>query len=218
MVDSNGSIAVASQAIRRESFDGRPMYQGTREALVTAGVVPTGAVFPGDRPGLRGPRFRDADGHTWKITQSQRRRGEFCVEWYLLPAEDERRRQAWRTAREEARKANCERQLEIASLKMSLKDEPNDAGQAREKFLGTVTWAVHRLSDALELMDADGRAEIERLIGSIVDAAHSATIYFDPSKRRAMQRRLTDLRAAQARADRGFQDMIGKTLSGETAE
>jgi hypothetical protein len=211
MGDSIGSIAAANQVVRGESFEGGPRFEGTRGALIAAGVAPPGAAFPGD-PGVRGPRFTGADGHIWKITRSPAR-GEFRVEWYLRPREAKRRHEA----RWEAHKAGQRRKHEIAGLKTLLQREPSSAAQVREKCLGDVKGAVDILSRAIEPMGADERDEIECLIGSILNAAHSATIFFDPSKRRGLQRRLAELQTAEARADRGFQDVLGKTLSGGSA-
>jgi len=44
-------------------------YWGSRRALIAAGVVPPGAPFPGDPPGVRGPRFTDTEGRVWQITR-----------------------------------------------------------------------------------------------------------------------------------------------------
>jgi hypothetical protein len=211
MGDSSGSIATASQVVRGESFEGGPRFEGTRDALIAAGIVPSGAAFPGD-PGVRGPRFVGEDGHAWKITRS-RTRGELRVEWYLRPTEVRRRHKA----RWEAHKAAQRRKHEIAGLKTLLQREPSSAAQVREKCLGDVECAVDILSRAIESMAADDRDEIECLIGSILNAARSATIFFDPSKRRGMHRRLTELQTVEARADIGFQNVLGKTLSNGSA-
>ena len=45
-----------------------PRYCGSRRALVGAGIVPPDAKFPGEAPGIRGPRFTDAEGRAWQIS------------------------------------------------------------------------------------------------------------------------------------------------------
>jgi hypothetical protein len=195
---------------------GGPGYMGTRRALINAGLVAPDAIFPGDRPGLRGPRFTHSDGRTWQITRNWRR-GLFHVRWYLRAGELKRRSEHyWNKCQ-----AQVARERELTLQLRELEVVPANAAEARDRLLSDVDWAVRIVegilrsdSSGIELDDS-ARGEIEVLLGSIRNIAYDATIRFDPSKRQSIERRVAELRAQDASVDIGFRGALEQILGGE---
>ncbi len=211
---------------------GGPRYCGSRGALITAGVVPLGTPFPGDPPGVRGPRFSDTEGRIWQITRllqiyeiqqverSKRaavRGSLFQVRWFLsthdLRKQSDRMLEQWRE--QESRKH------EIAGTRALLKSMPADREaacmtvvQEIESHLGS----IERLLKATDWrgisisMDAELRDEVKDLLDEVRCAVYESRIKFDPSARNNLQQRLTELRAEEAREDEGFQKTLGQIL------
>lgn len=206
------------QCVQDEERSG-PRYCGSRQALIRAGIVPLDAQFPGDSPAVRGPRFTDAEGRAWRITWLRRDYQLLQVRWFLPLSELTRRSQE----RQKKEQAQWARENELAKIERRLESMPADRATARARFHEEVGFHLHAIKKvALDSrgdlgrlgisIDAESRDEIKELLEEVLVAVRQAEIGFDPMMRRNLERRRVELRAESARADNGFQGVLGRLL------
>jgi hypothetical protein len=202
---------------------GGPRYCGSRRALIGAGIVPPDAQFPGAAPGVRGPRFTDADGRAWQITWFRKEHQLLQVRPFLPFVELTRRSQE----RQRRRQAQWARESELRKIERRLESMPTDRAAAHVRFQEEVGYHLHAIKKALDpngevgrlgiSIDAESRVEIKELLDEMFCAVRQAQIAFDPTVRRIIEHRQAELRAENARADGAFQRVLERLLSGDNS-
>jgi hypothetical protein len=196
-----------------------PRYCGSRRALIRAGVVPLDAQFPGEPPGVRGPRFTDAEGRVWRITWLRRDYQLLQVRWFLPLGELTRRSQE----RQKKVQAQWARENELAKIERRLESIPADRATARARFHEEVGFHLNAIKkaaldprgDLARLgisIDVESRDQIKELLDEVLVAVRQAEVGFDPMLRRSFERRRVELQAENARADTEFQCVLGRLL------
>jgi hypothetical protein len=201
-----------------------PRYCGSRRALVRAGIVPPDAQFPGEAPGVRGPRFTDAEGRAWQITWFRKEYRLLQVRPFLPQVELTRRSQE----RQKKRQAQWARESELRKIERRLESMPTDRAGAHVRFQEEVGYHLHAIRKAAldptgEIarlgisIDAEARSEINELLDEVFCAVRQARLAFDPTVRRLIEHRQTELRAENARDDVDFQGVLERLLGGDNA-
>ena len=212
------------QRVQDEKRSG-PRFCGSRRALIGAGIVPPEAQFPGELPGVRGPRFTDAEGRVWRITWLRREYRLLQVRWFLPLVELTRRSQE----RQKRREAQWARESELGKIARRLDSMPDDRAAARARFLEEVGFHLHAIRKAAldppgDLgrlgisIDAESRDEIKELLEEVLVAVRQAQVGFDPRVRRSLVRRQAELRAENARADCDFQGVLERMLGARESD
>jgi hypothetical protein len=198
-------------------------YCGSRRALIDAGIVPPDAQCPGEAPGVRGPRFTDAEGRVWQITWFRKEYRLLQVRSFLPLVELTRRSQE----RQRRRQAQWARESELRKIERRLESMPTDRAAAHVRFQEEIGYHLHAIRKAAldpcgELgrmgisIDAAARDEIKELLDEVFFAVRQARIGFDPTVRQVMEHRQEALRAEDARADAAFQGLLGLLLRGDS--
>jgi hypothetical protein len=199
-----------------------PRYCGSRRALVGAGIVPPDAQFPGEAPGVRGPRFTDAEGRAWQITWFRKEYQLLQVRPFLPFVELTRRSQE----RQRRRQAQWARESELRKIERRLESMPTDRAAAQVRLQEEVGYHLQAIKKAAldptgELarigitIDAETRDEIKELLEEVFFVVRQARIRFDPTVRRIIEGRQTELRTENARADADFQGVLERLLGGD---
>lgn len=71
----------------RRDYGTEIRYFGSREAFDRSDLVPDGVPYPGEIPGKRGSRWRDADGRRFVLAKRTKSPPSFCLTIYLTAQE-----------------------------------------------------------------------------------------------------------------------------------